>query len=396
MKIAIDRIYGGVPRFAAEAPWSRRLALRLLRAVPASREIIRFGEVPAVADAAGESDIVFVCADPEALVAPAAQERLLVSLAASSADLMFPVGNESSTPELCRPPAFAYASVSELERLAEELARSPAAPVPIASAAFPVFAVRRAALARVPPATPLAELPGALAAAGGTLAFDAGAYVHRYGDMDASARTDLVAKLPEGARRVLDVGCSQGATGPALRAAGVAEIVGVEPDSGDAALARAVYDRVLGATLEEVRERWEGSFDAILFGDVLEHLEDPSDALVRVRPWLSPAGRVIASVPNFANWAVIGGLLEGRFDYVPYATLSGTHVRFFTRRTVTDLFEACGYAVESIEGVAGVPSPEGRALLDRLATLPEASPDLAVLEWIVVARSGPDHYDRSS
>jgi 2-polyprenyl-3-methyl-5-hydroxy-6-metoxy-1,4-benzoquinol methylase len=188
---------------------------------------------------------------------------------------------------------------------------------------------------------------------------------------------------------VLDVGCSQGATAAALRAAGVAEILGIEPDPGDAALARAVYDTVIEAAVEDVRERWEGRFDAILFGDVLEHLEDPSEALVRVRPWLSPSGRVIASVPNVANWAVIGGLLEGRFDYVPYATLSGTHLRFFTRTTAVDLFEACGYAVESVEGVTGTPSSEGQALIGRLASLPGTSSDLAVLEWIVVARSVP-------
>ncbi len=389
MKI-FDRIYGGIPRFAAEAPWSRRLALRLLRRVPAVRETVRFGEAPTVAHAAGESIIVFVCADPEALVPEAAQERLVGSLAASpDVALMFPVSNESDTPELRRPPGFAYASLSELEAFAAEMAAAGGGISSIATASFPVYAVRREALAGVPPGTPLADLPREVAASGRRLAFDPGAYVHRYGPMDASPRTDLASKVPAGAGRILDVGCSQGATASALRAAGVREIVGIEPDPGDAAIARGTCDRVVCARLEEVAEPWEQCFDAILFGDVLEHLEDPSGALVHVRPWLAPQGRVIASVPNVANWAVVGGLLEERFDYVPYSTLSGTHVRFFTRRTVVDLFEACGYAVESIDGIAGDPPPEGRALLGRLAAVPGASADLAVLEWVVVARSVP-------
>lgn len=394
-RIGIDRVYGGIPRFAAEAPWSRRLALRLLRQVPAARESVRFGEAARVADAAGESAIVFVCADPEALVPRAAQERLVASLAnASDVAVLFPVSNESEPAELRRPPGFAYASLSELEGVAEQAARGSSPPFPLSSSTFPVYAIRREALAGVPGDTPLADLPAALAAAGCRLAADAGAYVHRYGAMDASPRTDLASKVRAGAARVLDVGCSQGATASALRAAGVREIVGIEPDPGDAAIAARACDRVVCRKLEEVAERWERSFDAILFGDVLEHLEDPSDALVRVRPWLAAEGRVIASVPNVANWAVIGGLLEDRFDYVPYSTLSGTHVRFFTRRTAVDLFEACGYAVESIDGIAGDPPPAGRRLLEKLAAIRGASPDLGVLEWVIVARPSDGHYDR--
>jgi SAM-dependent methyltransferase len=333
-----------------------------------------------------------VCADPEALVPEVAQGRLVASLAAShDVALMLPVSNESETGLLRRPPGFAYASLSELEAAAKTTARGGEV-FPVESASFPVYAVRREALAGAPAGMPLADLPEAIAASGGRLAADAGAYVHRYGAMDASPRTDLVSKLPPGAARILDVGCSQGATAGALRAAGVREIVGVEPDPGDAAIAARAYDRVVCGRLEDVVERWDRAFDAVLFGDVLEHLEDPSDALVRVRPWLAPEGRVVASVPNVANWAVIGGLLDGRFDYVPYSALSGTHLRFFTRRTATDLFEACGYAVESIEGIPGDPPPAGRDLLAKLSSISNASADLGVVEWLVVAR--PSGYDR--
>ena len=171
--------------------------------------------------------------------------------------------------------------------------------------------------------------------------------------MDAQARGDLAEKVPQDARAVLDVGCSGGATAEALRLRGVARIVGIEPDPEDAERAARLYDRVLGSTLEDVPAAEFGAeFDAVLFGDVLEHLIDPSDALVRVRPWLVPGGAVVASVPNVGNWAIVSDLLEGRFDYVPYSILSGTHVRHFTRATVRDLFEASGYTVESVDTVS--------------------------------------------
>ncbi|MGH9366344.1 MAG: class I SAM-dependent methyltransferase [Thermoanaerobaculia bacterium] len=136
--------------------------------------------------------------------------------------------------------------------------------------------------------------------------------------------------------------------------------------------------------------RGKAAFDSVLFGDVLEHLEDPARALARVRPWLSPQGVVVASVPNVGHWAIVSDLVEGRFDYVPYSILSGTHVRFFTRRTLEELFDSCGYRVERIETVALPASPEGASRLALLSALPGASPDLNVAEFLVVARAvGP-------
>ena len=283
-------------------------------------------------------------------------------------------------------PPFAYSTPTGLARAAERAAQSPDPPFPLASARSPVYAVRRAALSALPPDLPLDEAPELLAERGKAVG-DPGAYVHRYAEMDAQARGDLAAKLPEGARAVLDVGCSRGATAWALRQRGVERIVGIEPDSGDAAEAARVYDRVLARPLEEVSaDEFGAEFDGVLFGDVLEHLADPSDALARVRPWLSTSGVVVASVPNVGNWAIVSDLLAGRFDYVPYSILSGTHVRHFTRRTIRDLFEATGFRVESIDTVTLPASPDDSVQLERLSQWPGASEDLAAAEFLVVAR----------
>jgi 2-polyprenyl-3-methyl-5-hydroxy-6-metoxy-1,4-benzoquinol methylase len=145
---------------------------------------------------------------------------------------------------------------------------------------------------------------------------------------------------------------------------------------------------VLNTTLEDVPPGEFGAeFDAVLFGDVLEHLVDPSEALVRVRPWLADRGVVVASVPNVGHWSIVADLLAGRFEYVPYSLLSGTHVRHFTRATVTDLFEASGYRVDCVDTVELTPSAAGAAKLAHLAGWPGASADLSVAEFVVVARS---------
>ncbi|HTR01912.1 MAG TPA: class I SAM-dependent methyltransferase [Thermoanaerobaculia bacterium] len=339
-----------------------------------------------MADAAGESPLVLVHADPEAyLVAPAAA-RLIAGLAARpDLDLVLPGTNEPWCEAARVAPPFAYSTPTLLEEAAAAVANAAAGPAPVEAPASPVYAIRRAALERAARGDPLERLPERLRPL--SAAVDRGAYLHRYGAMDASPRADLAALVPEGARAVLDVGCSRGATAAALRARGVAFLAGIEPDAEDAAAAAAVYDEVRAVALESSGAGFGRTFDAVLFGDVLEHLEDPSDALVRVRAWLAPSGVVVASVPNVGHWSVIDDLIRGRFDYVPYSLLSGTHVRFFTRRTLVDLFEASGYRVRQIDVVRS-PAPPGRAASrDRLRALPGSSDDLDVAEFLAVAEA---------
>ena len=91
---------------------------------------------------------------------------------------------------------------------------------------------------------------------------------------------------------------------------------------------------------------------------------------------------MIASVPHTGHWSILDDLLRGRFDYVPYSLLSGTHVRLFTRRTLTDLFEAPGYRIRELTTTILPASPAGRARLERLLSLPGASSDLEVAEFL--------------
>lgn len=384
---------GGVPRFAAEAPWARRLVRRFASLLPRGERTEAWGRPPVVADARGRAPVVIVVADPEAYLVPEAARRLTAALEESGADVALPVSNEPWAEDARAAPPFAYHTPALLEEAAAALGAAAGGPRPALDARSPVFAVRREVLARLPPALALDAVPPEAARAGRRVVVVPGAYLHRYGEMDGQARTDLAARAPAGARAVLDVGCSRGATAAALRGRGVVTVVGIEPDAGDAALAARVCDRVLAQSLEAVTEEFPGAFDAVFFGDVLEHLPDPSAALLRVVPWLSPSGVVVASVPNAGHWSIVTDLVAGRFDYVPYSLLSGTHIRFFTRSTLADLFEASGYGIEQIDTVAFQPSPAGAAALARLRAIPGASPDLDVAEFVVVAK--PLGYHRS-
>jgi 2-polyprenyl-3-methyl-5-hydroxy-6-metoxy-1,4-benzoquinol methylase len=142
--------------------------------------------------------------------------------------------------------------------------------------------------------------------------------------------------------RVLDVGCAGGYVAGALRQKGCF-VVGV--DSHPDADAERACDRFYVANLDG--SSWapeERDFDYILFGDVLEHLTDPS-LLERCKEWLGPHGRVVASTPNIALWYVRAGLLAGKFEYTPRGILDETHVRLYTRSTFHGLLRRAGYRV---------------------------------------------------
>ena len=88
------------------------------------------------------------------------------------------------------------------------------------------------------------------------------------------------------------------------------------------------------------------TISTVLLLDVLEHLYDPWRAMLqRIRGWLTAGTRVIASVPNIRNLATLSDIAGGRFEYEPNGVLDITHVRFFTRSTLRDLFEQTGFDV---------------------------------------------------
>jgi SAM-dependent methyltransferase len=385
-----DLVLGGVARFEAEAPWAWRLLRRYGRLLPYREWTETRERRPTVGDARGSSPVVLAHADPEAYLVPHAARQLIHAIGPEERDLVLPVTNEPWTEEARFAPPFAYQTPALLEESARFLGAHAPAPWRAVLPRSPVFAVRRRVLSELPASTPLDEVPEEAGRRGFGVFVCPAAYLHRYGEMDAQCRRDLVSLIPPEAAAALEVGCARGETARALRESGVKRIVGIEPDEEDAAAAARLCDRVLPVPLEEVREEFPGQFDAVLFGDVLQHLIDPLAALERVRGWLSPRGVVVASVPNFGHWSLIVDLLEGRFDYVPYSILSGTQVRFFTRRTLNDLFEASGYRIETVRAVVPSPSPEGAVKLEVLASLSGASKDLDVAEFLVVARPTQD------
>ena len=166
-------------------------------------------------------------------------------------------------------------------------------------------------------------------------------------------RDEIEALVPESPSLVMDVGCGKGVTSHWLKQIRPnITTVGVEIDKSVAAVAASVVDTVLVADLEkglEALDSYKGRVDLLLLLDVLEHLHDPWARLKEFKTFLAPAGVVIASIPNVRNFKVLVPLLmKGEWRYQDAGILDRTHLRFFTRRTVLELFAGAGYEIQKI------------------------------------------------
>ncbi|MGZ6496916.1 MAG: class I SAM-dependent methyltransferase [Actinomycetota bacterium] len=143
--------------------------------------------------------------------------------------------------------------------------------------------------------------------------------------------------------RLLSVGCAAGIDAPSLRARGITELHGIEPDPGAASQAQTAYDRVFCGPVEEWN--WDGEpYDIVVFADVLEHLVAPDSVLRSGRDWLRPNGQLLISIPNVRHLSIFWELfVRGEWNYRESGILDSTHLRFFTRRSFIRLLSQTGF-----------------------------------------------------
>jgi glycosyltransferase involved in cell wall biosynthesis len=198
-------------------------------------------------------------------------------------------------------------------------------------------------------------------------------------------------------RRVLDVGCGAGFVARECEKAGV-RVTGLDkspPPPG-------AVSEFISARLDE--DEWPANlsdFDLVLLLDVIEHLNEPEQFLLKLResyqshPNTVPGPPpVILSTPNVAFVTVRLNLLLGKFPYAERGILDITHRRLFTRGSLLRMLEDCGYQIEK---VLPVPVPFDAVFggrlgppLTRLSRLLCAVwPRLFAFQFIVLCRPRP-------
>jgi len=166
-------------------------------------------------------------------------------------------------------------------------------------------------------------------------------------------REEMLPFIPNDVEKILEIGCGSGAFASLLKQNRNIEMWGMDIHEEAVKDAHDVFDKVIINNIEkDVVDLPINYFDCILFNDVLEHLAYPWNVLSDIRKYIRHDGYVVASIPNVRYYENLKKLLFNKdWKYETKGILDITHLRFFTEKSIVNMFEKSGYRVIQIKGI---------------------------------------------
>lgn len=157
---------------------------------------------------------------------------------------------------------------------------------------------------------------------------------------------EILIKLTEPNKKVLDIGCSKGFLGQKLKEKGCI-LTGIDNNKEDLTEAKKYYDKTF--LMDINKDNIKGKYDIIILGDVIEHLPEPEKILKDIKKNLNENGYILVSVPNIGNIYARLKVLFGNFNYEEKGIFDKTHLRFFTLKSFKKLLNNSGYSIIKME-----------------------------------------------
>jgi 2-polyprenyl-3-methyl-5-hydroxy-6-metoxy-1,4-benzoquinol methylase len=181
--------------------------------------------------------------------------------------------------------------------------------------------------------------------------------------VDFACRRDFLLDHIDAGERVLDVGCGEGRFAAELARAG-ADVVGLDVAAEPLRRTRERHPELVDLRHVPAAGVWpleDASFDVVWAGEVIEHVADTAGWLSEVRRVLRSGGVLLLSTPDHGRlrmlrWAFGSSAFEAHFD--PRAD----HLRFYTRRALTELLEDFGFHDVDVRRAGGPPGARRRLL----------------------------------
>lgn len=171
-------------------------------------------------------------------------------------------------------------------------------------------------------------------------------------DAYTTPRPDVSALVPDTAQVILDLGCSDGSLGYALkREMPGRRVFGVEYSSSMAIKAAERLDKVIVGDLNDINcfaELIDEKFDCIVAADVLEHLVEPERLLGYIHCMMNEDSTLVISMPNIRHHsALYSVIISGSFPRRDRGIFDSTHLRWFTLKDARNLLQSTGFYVEA-------------------------------------------------
>ena len=171
---------------------------------------------------------------------------------------------------------------------------------------------------------------------------------------------------------------------------------GIDIDPENIEHAKKVCTEGYLANIEQMTDlelRHFSNADTWIFGDVLEHLYDPWKLLDRIKLNAVNDFNIVACIPNSQHWSFQARINSGMMQYEDDGFFDRTHIRFFSRLTIIDMFLKAGFDIESmfsrVIGFQGSEKymPHIRAMAQVSGMDPEqAENDAMVFQYVVHAK----------
>lgn len=168
----------------------------------------------------------------------------------------------------------------------------------------------------------------------------------------SQSRGNMLCFIPKEANRILEVGCGTGNFSAQLSKE-KKETWGVEFNEKASIEAREKLFKVINRSLDDALEELpEDYFDVIVLNDVLEHLLFPWEDLQHLKSKLTKDGVIVSSIPNVRYVKNLFNLIFKKdWKYVDQGILDSTHFRFFTKKSIKELYENNGYTIQKMKGI---------------------------------------------
>ena len=160
-----------------------------------------------------------------------------------------------------------------------------------------------------------------------------------------------------GARRVLDIGCGNGALCRELASRGY-EVAGCEPSADGVRLAQSsppelVYHQI--GVDDDPTAVGNQSFDLAIATEVIEHLVKPRNLPRFAKQLLRPGGYLVISTPYHGYLKNLLLAVTNRWDAHLNPFWDGGHIKFWSRRTLSQLLSEAGFRVVRFIGAGRLP-----------------------------------------
>lgn len=168
---------------------------------------------------------------------------------------------------------------------------------------------------------------------------------------DFKARMNAAVRMCGQNKKILDIGCFTGYLMEKLRENNN-EVYGVDISQKAVGTAKKKGLNCFQGDIDKGLKFKDKSFDAIVMGEIIEHIFDTDKVIKEIRRMLKDKGHLIITTPNIASLNRRIRLLLGKNPYIDIGTLNDDnkttasgHIRYFTFETLKILLERNGFKV---------------------------------------------------